>query len=149
MTHDFEVEHLPVFVYGTLRRGGSNHWLLEGKFSGEEDAGLPSAVLVDNGSYPFLLEHPAISECAAGEVKGTLIHVAPQDWYDVANALDQLEGYDPTAPVDDSNLYNRVQRTVHTASGEITAWVYIPPRAQQVSLRAQYPLIESGDWLTR
>lgn len=136
-------EHHPVFVYGTLRPGGSNHhWLGEGKLT-LTPAVFTGGILVNKGPYPYLLEDEA------GKVVGELVEVDAADWARVAAALDRLEGTDSARPVHDSNLYNRYLRPVKTDRGPVEAWVYIPPASRQDQLRQAFPLIESGDWFNR
>lgn len=138
-------ELLPVFVYGTLRPGGSNQHWFGGKDSRSIPAWLDDAVLVSNGRYPYLLDE--VEDAAGRHVLGNLVFVEAEDWEEVSASLDELEGTDPWSPVDDANLYNRVVRTVKTAEGGYEAWIYIPPVCNQAGLAQTYPRIESGDWL--
>ena len=139
-------------MYGTLRVGGSNHFLLKGKDERQEPATLEGAVLVDNGRFPYLLDSPEVLGTLddVGAVRGALVHFDGTDWEQISAVLDELEGCSTEHPVDDRNLYNRVQREVTTASSKRElAWVYIPPVARQAELAELYPLIKSGDWMDR
>lgn len=144
--------HYPVFVYGTLRPGMSNHHWFRGADANRVDATITGYELVTNGSYPYLLPASApVGSDAAGQdapvVRGTLVFVDPADWEAVAASLDELEGTDPARPVHDDNLYNRVLAEVVTEAGEsVTAWVYIPPASKQAQLRERYPLVPGGEW---
>lgn len=97
-----------VAVYGTLKRGYSNHRLLaRARFLGTDH--LRSVVLFDLGPYPGALERPS---------QGVLVEV-----YEVDNSglerLDELEGYNAKAP--EAGLYTR--KPLGTCHGE--AWVYL------------------------
>ncbi len=153
-----ETPQLPVFVYGTLRGGCSNAALLEGKVVRRRTASLSGAVLVHNGSYPYLLERNVLADAVlsplpddvASAVQGELVEVPVELWEQTLLALDALEGCDSTAPIAEENLYNRVQRQAVTPSGKsITCWAYIPPAGNQVELLAKYPLISTGNWHER
>lgn len=139
-------EHLPVFVYGTLRPGCSNNGWFRGKVASEEPAHLSGAVLVSNGRFPYLLDSVAEAQDDA-RVVGTLVRIDPADWAEVAVSLDALEETDPQNPAADTNLYNRLAREVVTDSGTVRAWVYIPPISHQAELFTQYSLLPSGNWL--
>lgn len=144
--------HYPVFVYGTLRPGMSNHHWFRGADANRVDATITGYELVTNGSYPYLLPASApVGSDAAGQdapvVRGTLVFVDPADWEAVAASLDELEGTDPARPVHDDNLYNRVLAEVVTEAGEsVTAWVYIPPTHRHEELRRRHRLVPGGEW---
>lgn len=114
------MQHL-VFVYGTLRRGESNHHYL----TGSQLLGLfdtpPEYALYDLGPYPGLVEgHQSIS----GEV-----YLIDDE---TLTKLDVLED----VPVE----YHR--DTIETSFG--TAWIYVYQDASRLN-----SLIESGDWCQR
>jgi gamma-glutamylcyclotransferase (GGCT)/AIG2-like uncharacterized protein YtfP len=57
-----------VFVYGTLKRSGSNHHLLAGQeFVGEAQT-LPLYRLYDSGPHPCLVENRQFGTAVRGEV---------------------------------------------------------------------------------
>ncbi|MDO4822360.1 MAG: gamma-glutamylcyclotransferase family protein [Rothia sp. (in: high G+C Gram-positive bacteria)] len=150
--------HYPVFVYGTLRPGMSNHHWFRGADANRVDATITGYELVTNGSYPYLLPASAPVSTPAGSgdtgadapapvVRGTLVFVDPADWETVAASLDELEGTNPAHPVHDDNLYNRVLAQVVTEAGEnITAWVYIPPTHRHEELRRRHRRVPGGEW---
>ena len=73
-----------VFVYGTLKRGGSNHDCLAGqRFRGDART-VPGFRLVDLGQYPGLIPYPDDQDGVTGEVW----------WVDnsALARLDELEG---------------------------------------------------------
>lgn len=112
-----------VFVYGTLRAGQWNHYLLDGsKYIGMARTKNRYALYGDG--IPFLSRTKAISQ-VTGEV------------YSVNDAtlsrLDELEGH--------PDAYKREQAEVVLDNGrELTAWIYFYDTVRG-------DLIESGDFL--
>lgn len=104
----------PVFVYGTLRKGGSNHFRLAGsEFVGE---GKISGKMYKIDWYPALL--------CGGEtfVKGELYKVDDT----TLEALDHFEGITPDAA--EPREYRRVKATVKFSpekSEEAWVWEWI------------------------
>ncbi|MFM7264554.1 MAG: gamma-glutamylcyclotransferase [Cyanobium sp.] len=116
-------EEIPVFVYGTLRRGQSNHHLLAGARWGGEQR-LEGARLHNLGPFPMAI---VSAHTRADVVQGELW------WVDAATLalLDRLEGV--------PRLYER--RRLALASGP-WAWVYLG-RPQQVRYA---PVLPQGLW---
>ena len=100
-----------VFVYGTLRRGGTNaHWMAEAGFLGEGCTLLPMALRI--GEYPFVFE-----DIPLHRIHGELYQVGPE----LLAALDAFEGT-PT-------LYHRKAVKILRKDGtETTAWMYLATR---------------------
>lgn len=73
-----------VFVYGTLKRGGSNHAFLAGQTFVGPARLAPGLALYSLGEYPGLVADPASSDRVTGELWAV-------DSAGLA-ALDQLEG---------------------------------------------------------
>lgn len=97
-----------VAVYGTLKRNHSNHDFLAGqKYLGQAE--LTSIVLYDLGPYPA---------AKLKESQGVCVEVY-EITDEVLARLDELEGFDPSAP--DESLYNRVELETSFS----LAWVYI------------------------
>lgn len=119
----------PVFVYGTLRKGGSNHFRMgSSNFVGQ---GRISGKMYRIDWYPALV--------CGGEthVKGELYFVSEKD----LAALDAFEGITPDA--DELREYQRVKTKVMLDSGEsCEAWVW----EWAGGLGAAQPL-EGDDWL--
>ncbi len=122
-----------LFVYGTLRRGGSNDiariapaasWVATARIRGR---------LFDvNGSWPAL-----VLDEAAGWVSGELYQVPEAAW----PALDALE--DPVRPDHPDGAYFKLAASVEYAGGLRMATVY-------TANPAMTPLktwIASGDWM--
>ncbi|WP_234194949.1 gamma-glutamylcyclotransferase family protein [Pseudacidovorax sp. NFM-22] len=120
-----------VFVYGTLRRGGSNDIHRFGppapRFRG---AGCIAGVLHDLGPYPGVVLG------GDGRVVGEVYEVAPE----VERALDALEEVQD----DDEGEYRRRHVSVALDEGRhVTCLVYeIHPRHVRGT-----PVIPSGDWI--
>ena len=101
----------PVFVYGTLRKGGSNHFRMEGSdFIGE---GEISGKMYRIDWYPALL-------CGGDTfVKGEFYRVDDS----TLEALDHFEGITPDAT--EPREYRRVKASVSLSGGETEdAWVW-------------------------
>ncbi|MFE3325013.1 gamma-glutamylcyclotransferase [Streptomyces sp. NPDC059176] len=131
---------LPFFVYGTLRPGEHNHDLfLRGRTESEEPARLSGAVLYQGPGYPF-----AVEAAGAGEVLGELVTAAPGHYGELLGVLDHLEEY--FGPGDPRNVYERVERLVHTVGGTAAAWVYVAAGPVAGRLRAHGTSIPGGDW---
>lgn len=57
-----------LFLYGTLKRGGSNHHFMEGQRWVAEARTLPAYRLYDLGGYPGMVAAPAEGRSIEGEV---------------------------------------------------------------------------------
>lgn len=111
-----------VFVYGTLRRGGSNHVRMAG-------ARFIAAATVRGRLYRIEWYPGLVLDAAAGEVKGELFAVEP--WQ--MAGLDDYEG----------DEYRRVRTTVATADGApLTAWVW-----EWLGPVDEAQRIAGGDWV--
>lgn len=118
-----------VFVYGTLRRGASNHWRMDSA----EWAG-PAVVaghLFRVDWYPGL-----VLDEAGGKVVGELYRVTP----DLLEKLDEFEGI-TGGPSDE---YRRVRAMVRRKGegGEVEAWAW----EWRQPFDSYEPVVE-GDWL--
>ncbi len=111
-----------LFVYGTLKRGYSRHWILDGfPFLGRAKA--KGFVLYDLGPYPAMVPED-------GLVYGEVYEVSEE----VLQALDWVEG----VPV----LYRRELIEVVFEDGTpLKAWAYI----YNGNVKG-YPRIEDGEW---
>jgi gamma-glutamylcyclotransferase (GGCT)/AIG2-like uncharacterized protein YtfP len=111
-----------LFVYGTLRKNGTNHWRLAGFKCLAEKLWLPGYELYDNFLYPY-----AVASRAPGA--GILGEVYAIDEPTLAQ-LDRLEGL----------AEGHYVRVLDASTG---AFIYL--KADLGDL-AQYPKIEGGDW---
>ncbi|WP_164821547.1 gamma-glutamylcyclotransferase family protein [Paenibacillus koleovorans] len=123
-----------LFVYGTLRKGGENHYFIQSVPCWAERAWLQGTLADTGNGYPALV----LSE--GGRVAGELYLV---DWDGIGKSLDRLEDY--WGPGDARNEYERVEVQVETDRGPVQAWTYVYSEEQAASLR----VISSGDWMVR
>lgn len=123
-----------VFVYGTLRRGGSNHF----RMNGADFVGMG----VIRGSIHMIdwnpqLTYPALVLDGKGQVKGEMYLVGDKQ----LTALDEFEGIGIDTWRDDE--YRRVKTAVALESGTgESAWVWEWNSTVQNAIR-----LEGGDWL--
>jgi gamma-glutamylcyclotransferase (GGCT)/AIG2-like uncharacterized protein YtfP len=110
------VEHLPLFVFGTLRRGQPNHDRLAGCFLRMTPARLPG----------FGKRHPLMIVRRAGDaVEGEACFVRPDAWDRTIRACDDLEGIPPGTARGPE--YRRIKVQVETSDGPLVAWAYVHP----------------------
>lgn len=132
------------FVYGTLRPGGVNHYMFEGAIeSVEDDLPLLGYDMHSMGSYPALVP----STYAASTVRGTLITIQKSKLKNVLEAVDHLEGYDPTGNT--TSLYERVAVPVYSKKTNISvpAWMYLAGKNMEAKLKIDHTRrIYHGDW---
>jgi len=113
---------LPLFVFGTLRRGESNHDRLAGRY----DRWLPATL---HNFKRATAEHgfPQVSPSPGDQVAGELFFIHPADFQETLRACDVLEDIPPGQLV--GPYYQRAQVAVETATGCVAAWAYIDPDA--------------------
>jgi gamma-glutamylcyclotransferase (GGCT)/AIG2-like uncharacterized protein YtfP len=119
-----------VFVYGTLRRGGSNHF----RMAGAEfiSPGTITGRMYRIDWYPGLVIDPA-----GDEIHGEAYWVDPE----LLAALDAFEGL--SAGEIEGSEYRRIRTTViQKDSQTLTAWAWEWLGATEESQR-----ISDGDWL--
>ncbi len=107
---------LPLFAFGTLRRGHSNHHLLTGRFTQVSRAVLPGF-----GRVQALMIAPNPQQQVAGE----LFHIKPERYRQTMKQIDQLEGI-PAGQLTGA-LYRRIRVQVSTDLGRQEAWAYVRP----------------------
>ena len=111
-----EPQH-PIFVYGTLLHGQPNRRLLDNSIRALTKAVLNNSQMHGAGrAFLYVVDGNDI-------VVGELIWLDPTRYYKILARLDQLEGYDEKGS--SRNHYDRMERTVTTDQGTITAWVYL------------------------
>lgn len=130
---------LPVFVYGTLRPGASNFWVVEGWVEQAQPATMAGLQLWHLGSYPMVCE-------GVGRVRGDLLTLDPARYEEALARMDQLEAVDGAAPSTPGALgYWRARRTAilpGCGAPQPEAWVYLG--LTKVAQRGSR--IVSGDW---
>jgi gamma-glutamylcyclotransferase (GGCT)/AIG2-like uncharacterized protein YtfP len=117
------LSHLPLFVFGTLRRGESNHQCLAGRY----DRWLP-ATLCNFKRTTAAHGFPQVAPSPGDQVAGELFFIRPSDFPETLRACDILEDIPPGQLV--GLYYQRAQVVVQTAQGIATAWAYIDPNAK-------------------
>ena len=130
-----------LFVYGTLRRGGSNHIARIAPDAVFVTTARVRGHLYDvNGRWPAL-----VLDESAGWVAGEIYHLPPPSW----PALDALE--DPVTPTHPDGAYFKVEAQVEcgdrsepgSAHGTERVTLYT---ANPAMTRLSF-LISSGDWI--
>lgn len=119
-----------VFVYGTLRRGGSNHFRMAGAEFIAQGSITGRMYRID--WYPGL-----VLDDAGDEIHGEIFSVTPE----LLSALDIFEGL--SAGEIEGSEYRRVQTTVvqqdsQTCSAWVWEWLGITEESQRIT---------DGDWL--
>lgn len=134
---------LPVFVYGTLRRGERNAGLLDAVAAGRRPARLDDHALYagPEQGLPYAVPEPG------GIVVGELVTIGPDRHDDVLEALDRLEGHRP-----DHGPYRRVARSIRRLDGDAErttrAWVYLA-EASVADRLGEALRVAGGDWAAR
>ena len=113
-------EFLPLFVFGTLRRGEENHHYLEGAYDRVLAATLHGyrRAIAAHG-YPAVV--PALNESVAGE----LYDLARDRYQETLAHCDQLEDIPPGQLI--GPYYQRAPVEVETTEGIFKAWAYVSP----------------------
>ncbi len=108
---------LPLFVFGTLRRGQANHHYLAGRYSRVRPAVLNDYARVE----PLMIDRREGSE-----VNGELYEIPPEFYQATLAGCDALEGI----PVGQTrgSWYERKVVQVEVAGEEIEAWAYVRPQ---------------------
>lgn len=122
-----------LFVYGTLRAGGSNDIARIAPSARHFAAARVRGLLFDLGAYPALL-----LDAGAGWVAGELYAVPAHAW----PALDALE--EPVTTERADGEYFKLEAEVELADGSCRAvWIYA---ANPAVLKLDRP-IAGGDWM--
>lgn len=119
-----------VFVYGTLRYGGRNHFYIEDAIC------LMHQCWIKGSLFDTCHNYPAMKENKSDRIYGELYRVTRSQ----LKAIDDLEGFVEGGV---ENLYNRTTALVYNDMGEETnAIIYTAGQ----SLREFTKRIPSGDW---
>jgi gamma-glutamylcyclotransferase (GGCT)/AIG2-like uncharacterized protein YtfP len=119
-----------VFVYGTLRRGGSNHFRMAG-------AEFISTGTIMGRMYKIDWYPGLVLDEAGGEISGEVYSVD----HELFAALDAFEGI--STGESEGSEYRRVQATVVQQNSEtLTAWVW-----EWCGVVSEDRRISAGDWL--
>jgi gamma-glutamylcyclotransferase (GGCT)/AIG2-like uncharacterized protein YtfP len=117
------MDALPLFVFGTLRRGEPNHGYLAGRY----DRCLPARL---EGFLRGVAGHgfPAIIRSPGSTVEGELFFLTEATRAQAMAECDRLEDLPPGQLV--GPYYRRAKVRVRTAEGEFTAWAYVDPETE-------------------
>jgi len=119
---------MKLFVYGTLRKGeGNAHYLKNTNCLAEQC--WTYGKLFDTG-YGY----PALKMSHSSQVYGELYAISDSE----LKQMDKLEDFNEGGS---NNLYERVEQTIYTDNGPITAYVYIGGQSHLLNKR-----IPDGDW---
>jgi gamma-glutamylcyclotransferase (GGCT)/AIG2-like uncharacterized protein YtfP len=114
---------LPLFVFGTLRRGECNHHCISNSY----DRWLP-ATLRDFKRVVTTHGFPGIVPSPGDEVAGEAFFIRPQLFAETLKRCDILEDIPLGQLV--GPYYRRAQVTVETIEGKFTAWAYVDPHVR-------------------
>lgn len=133
-----------LFVYGTLREGGSNHaWLLRTQPEGLTEAWMAGRLFHLPTGYPALVagHEPASPPPGPGWVRGDFVGYDGEGELDTALAdLDPLEGVE-------EGLFTREILPVTLAGGQrYQAWVYLFQVERLPRLEREALELTDGDW---
>lgn len=112
------MDRLPLFVYGTLRRGESNHHFLVGRYER-----MLSAVLKDFRRTVAAHGYPVVVPASGESVQGEVYFLRPDLYPATLQEIDRLEEIPDGATV--GEFYRRAAVTVETPEGPHTAWAYV------------------------
>lgn len=114
MTESAQDPRLPLFVFGTLRRGQRNHHLLARRYVRMRPARL----------HGFARTEPLmIRSRPEASVAGELYFIRPDAYEATLRDCDELEGIPPGRTV--GRDYCRWRVTVETPEGPMDAWAYV------------------------
>ena len=119
-----EKENIVLFVYGTLRVGGSHHHLLGEASVIHKGYALPGYGMYSAGWYPVVVAEQDSPTQVVGDVIGIQADLIPK--------LDVYEG----------NEFTRKQIEIPQIKG--TVWIYLLKDSEDVS---SYKPVPGGDWL--
>ncbi|GAB4200390.1 MAG: gamma-glutamylcyclotransferase [Thermoflexibacter sp.] len=112
-----------VFVYGTLRKGESNHHYLKEGLLIEDEVWAKGYTMYDLVAYPFAVP------TAVGQIKGEIWQIDER----CLAKIDKLEGIE-------EGLYTRI------FDNALQAYIYVRPNSKGL---VGIPQITQGDWKMR
>ncbi|WP_306590753.1 gamma-glutamylcyclotransferase [Geothrix sp. 21YS21S-4] len=133
-----------LFVYGTLREGGSNHaWLRRTGPEGLTRAWVAGRLFHLPTGYPALVAtaEPPMPPPAAGWVKGEF--VGYEDEADLEAALADL---DPLEGVEEGLFTREIRPVVLEGGHRYRAWVYVFHVERLPRLEREAVELADGDW---
>lgn len=133
-----------LFVYGTLREGGSNHgWLMRTHPEGLTRAWVPGRLFQLPAGYPALVPGPEPLKPPPGPgwVRGDF--VGYEDALDLESALSDL---DPLEGVEEGLFSREILPVVLDGGHRYHAWTYMFHVERLPRLEREAVEIGSGDW---
>jgi len=129
-----QVKQLPIFVYGTLRPGGSLYPQIRPFVARHEPAQMENFVMYSVGMFPVIFQ-------GDGAVQGDLLHIHEDQWGKTIRLLDYIEA--------NGQLYNRTDSYVASTPGKplVPVWVYLT--TTPVSALGPERRVVSNDWFRR
>jgi gamma-glutamylcyclotransferase (GGCT)/AIG2-like uncharacterized protein YtfP len=122
------------FVYGTLRRGQSNHQVIVHWVKSVQPASIKGEL------YHLPYGYPAVTQ-GNGTVHGELMEFESPSM--ALAAMDELEGYYGEGQ---DNLYDRVTTTAQLSNGSfVDCFVYVFPESRKAWLESEAVKVEGGD----
>lgn len=134
---------LPLFVYGTLRNGERNHYVIRNAIQHSEPAFANGLSLHALPTYPVAVHTICLapeSTIDALPVYGELFTIRPYLYHETLQYLDEFEGF-----YGETSFYHRRAALVETLDGALVeAWIYVgnPTYASDYASS----LILHGDW---
>ncbi|MGB3182352.1 MAG: gamma-glutamylcyclotransferase family protein [Cyclobacteriaceae bacterium] len=119
-----EKENILIFVYGTLRVGGSHHHLLGEATVINKSYSLPGHCMYSAGWYPVVVADQDSPHQVVGDIIGIQADLIPK--------LDVYEG----------NEFSR--KLIEIPQLKQPVWVYVLKDSEDVS---SYKAVPGGDWL--
>jgi gamma-glutamylcyclotransferase (GGCT)/AIG2-like uncharacterized protein YtfP len=116
-----DFQELPLFVFGTLRRGESNYHFLAGRY----DRCL-AAMLHDFKRTMTAHGFPGVVPSPGENVTGELFFIRPAIFQETLRQCDILEDLPPGQLV--GRYYRRTRVVVDSVEGSVTAWAYVDPQ---------------------
>lgn len=115
------LSELPLFVFGTLRRGEPNHHFLNGRY----ERCLKGLLL------GFIRQKPLmIARRSGSSVRGEVFFLRPGVYRETLRDCDRLEGIPDGKDV--GWEYRRIIVPVETILGTFDAWAYVHPGTQSL-----------------
>ena len=132
-----------VFVYGTLKRGFSNHNRIFSEYKIKVTEAWTYGELYDlDWGFPAMVVdlNNNSNDPDSDKVSGELIEINDPE---LLTTLDWLEGF--KSPGNRFNLYDRVKRDVYVQNEKFNSWVYVinPNQITSIPLRK----ISTGIWV--
>jgi gamma-glutamylcyclotransferase (GGCT)/AIG2-like uncharacterized protein YtfP len=112
--------HLPLFTYGTLRRGEPNHCYLEDNY-----VSCLTATLRDYKRGSTVHGFSVVIPSPGGQVDGELFFLHPDVYAETMRRCDLLEDIEPGKLI--GPYYRKAQVLVESTAGSFRAWAYVDP----------------------